>query len=454
MTRVVFEGVRCFYHQHQCSIKPITLLVGENSSGKTTFLALTRLAWDVAMGNLSDDIFNEEPFLLGAYEQIASWRGGKAGRAKSFLVGEQIDVKLNSRQASHGLFGEQVQITARFSSQGSQSKLDEWVLECGHFKLTVTPSAKRGHLDLPAAILFDITVTTPQGSAAVNDFPAFRGGMNTNVLVDVVVRFIATEMGVQSTEKTTANQPILLNEIELQTLSRISSQVSSSIGLRPYAFAPIRTRPQRTYDPLKDVPKPEGSHVPMVLARTFSERSESSERLRQAIEMFGKMSGLFKSVEVKRKGQKESDPFQLSVKTTGQAFNLVDVGYGVSQALPIIVDVIQNPTNSTFLLQQPEVHLHPKAQAELGSFLATFVKEQKKRFIIETHSDYLLDRIRMDVRDKKYINPGDVSILYFEGAHGGVQIHSLGIDEFGNIINAPSTYRQFFLQEERRMFGV
>jgi len=192
--------------------------------------------------------------------------------------------------------------------------------------------------------------------------------------------------------------------------------------------------------------------VPMVLNKILSEK-ENGSALRQALESFGKASGLFKSIEVKHKGNKDSDPFQLSVKMTGPSFNLVDVGYGVSQVLPIIVDIIQNPSD-IFLLQEPEVHLHPQAQAELGSFLASVAKEQNKNFIIETHTDYIIDRIRMDVRDKKYLTPDDVAILYFEKQQGTVKIHKLELDEYGNITNAPPTYRQFFLTEERRMLGI
>ena len=192
----------------------------------------------------------------------------------------------------------------------------------------------------------------------------------------------------------------------------------------------------------------------MVLARTFLEKSKGSKDLQEALNSFGKVSGLFNSIEVKRKGHKESDPFQISVKTIGQPFNLVDVGNGVSQALPIVVDVLQNPKDSTFLLQQPEVHLHPKAQAELGSFLAALSKEQNKQFIIETHSDYLIDCFRMDIRDNKSLSPDDIAILYFEKSQGGVEIHNLELDEFGNLVNTPPTYRQVFLAEERRMWGV
>ncbi|MCI0519119.1 MAG: AAA family ATPase, partial [Chloroflexi bacterium] len=180
----------------------------------------------------------------------------------------------------------------------------------------------------------------------------------------------------------------------------------------------------------------------------------TNSELKDALAKFGQVSGLFNSIEVKRKGQKESDPFQIVVKTIGPTINLVDVGYGVSQVLPIVVDVLQNPSGTTFLLQQPEVHLHPKAQAELGSFLATLARDQNKRFIIETHSDYLLDRIRMDVRDRKSISADDVLILYFEKTPSGVEISEMGVDDFGNIRESPPAYRRFFLEEERRMLGA
>ena len=66
------------------------------------------------------------------------------------------------------------------------------------------------------------------------------------------------------------------------------------------------------------------------------------------------------------------------------------------------------------MIQQPEVHLHPGAQAELRSLFGTMVKAQSKRFLVETHSDYIIDRVRMDVRDKKSIRPEDIMILFFE----------------------------------------
>lgn len=62
MDKIFFENIRCFASRQEARLAPLTVLVGENSSGKSTFLALVRLAWDVAMLQPLD--FNEEPFLL------------------------------------------------------------------------------------------------------------------------------------------------------------------------------------------------------------------------------------------------------------------------------------------------------------------------------------------------------------------------------------------------------
>lgn len=438
MDRIFFEGIRCFHDFHSCPIKPITLLIGENSSGKTTFLALTRIAWDIAnRGDLSEDLFNQEPFILGSYDQLASFRGGRAGRAKSFTIGMRVGVKLRSTRTKKGSLADEASITARFIPQGSEPRLNEWKFECGKYSLIAKKLARQDQIE--------VTVKTPKGTFK----PAPRISIPfPRLFFDFAYMMISFG---DSRDKP-GNHENLIPPEELSDLRNIYSQISRSLGQRPHAFAPIRTRPQRTYDPLKAVYDPEGSHIPMVLNKNLSEKSESN-KLHQAIDSFGKTSGLFNSIRVKRKGSKDSDPFQIGVKTFGPMFNLIDVGYGVSQILPIIVDIVQNPSTNIFLLQQPEVHLHPKAQAELGSFLASLSKRQGKQFIIETHSDYLLDRIRMEVRDDN-IKSDDVVILYFEKSQGGVKIHELTLDKYGNILNAPPTYRQFFLEEERRMLGI
>ena len=107
-----------------------------------------------------------------------------------------------------------------------------------------------------------------------------------------------------------------------------------------------------------------------------------------------------------------------------------------------------------FLLQQPEVHLHPQAQAALGTLFCE-VAAGGRQLVVETHSDYIIDRVRMDVRDGTTgLKPEDVSILYFEPGDLDVKIHSIRLDEMGNVLDAPQGYRQFFAEELRRSIGI
>ena len=230
-------------------------------------------------------------------------------------------------------------------------------------------------------------------------------------------------------------------------------------GRRPFASAPVRSKPRRTYDPSRPTRDPEGDYVPMYLADVYSRDKQAWRNLRSLLEGFGKASGLFDEVSIKRLGNRDSEPFQVQVRKSGGRLkgprrNLIDVGYGVSQVLPVITELLREDAPDMFLLQQPEVHLHPRAQAALGSLFCQ-VASSGRQLVIETHSDYLMDRVRMNVRDKSVdLKPEDVSILFFERDALDVNIHSLRIDEDGNILDAPDSYRRFFMEETAMSLGL
>jgi hypothetical protein len=362
--------------------------------------------------------FNEPPFLLGAYDQIASYKGGRTSRSFS------IDIEIVSGAQ------EPQSIGATFVPQSGQPILRTWRARVGSSLVRIEdPATAQGKLYL-------------QGS---------RGEITTDIPVSSPpVPFVDRLYYVESKRTQKA-----FTDPEYLNVESISASFEEALGTAQYAFAPIRTSPQRTYDPIGVEPNPTGSHIPMLLASLADSSSEKQWKSLQAeLSEFGVESGLFDQIDVIRKGRKESDPFQIGVKSGGPTFNLVDVGFGVSQVLPILVDISRRANEDImFLMQQPEVHLHPRAQAQLGTFFARRAGP-KQRFVVETHSDYLIDRIRMEVRRGKLIRPEDVSILYFERYARGARIHNLELDTEGNIVNAPSGYRQFFLNEERSLLGI
>ncbi|MBI5375913.1 MAG: DUF3696 domain-containing protein [Candidatus Schekmanbacteria bacterium] len=109
-----------------------------------------------------------------------------------------------------------------------------------------------------------------------------------------------------------------------------------------------------------------------------------------------------------------------------------DVGFGISQLLPIIVQGVLS-TNNLILIEQPELHLHPRLQAEIGTFLAHCIKE-KNQFIVETHSEHLILRLQKLIR-QKVLKPDDVSIIYISKENDGSKAQRLHIDEEGDFID-------------------
>ena len=109
-------------------------------------------------------------------------------------------------------------------------------------------------------------------------------------------------------------------------------------------------------------------------------------------------------------------------------------------------------SQSFSLLQQPEVHLHPKAQAEFSSLLVKLANKGDQSFIIETHSDYMIDRARIEIR-KGNIRPEDVSLIYFEPKGNIVEGHNITFDKMANMAGVPSHYEKFFLKETNRLMG-
>ena len=197
----------------------------------------------------------------------------------------------------------------------------------------------------------------------------------------------------------------------------------------------------------------------MYLASEYFQNKKTWTSLKNSLEHFGQSAGLFDEISIKALGKKGSEPFQVQIRKfsgnlKGPPRNLIDTGYGVSQVLPVITELLRDDAPPMFLLQQPEVHLHPSAQAALGSLFCK-VASPTRQLVVETHSDHLLDRVRMDVRDGKApLKPDDVSILFFERGALDVHIHSLRLDKNGNVGDAPESYRKFFMEETTRSLGL
>lgn len=429
--KIILENIRCFDGVKRIPIKPLTLLVGENSSGKSTFLsAISAISNQETFPFRTN--FNQPPFELGSFDTIATYKGGKYGRAKDFSLGFESTDSKNRYQETK----------ATYISDLGQPRLKKLYTKhyMGEASIEIFRE-KQKYFSLNAKF-------------SENDFRFsydkiyFQDDSELNNIAFLIYQTIMREE--RKREKENENE---MKSGFSQYFSSLRAIFDNIFITKSIAIAPIRTKPKRTYDQIIDDFNPEGGHIPYLLAKIFIDQSLSDEKqiLLESLENFGVESGLYNKIDVKQFGDKLSDPFQISAKIFRRFVNLLDVGYGVSQSLPIIVESIISK-DKMLLLQQPEVHLHPRAQAALGTFFVNLLKNGAKNVIIETHSDFIIDRIRYEV-SKGNINPDLVSILFFDRQEYETTFYALNLDLKGNILNAPPNYREFFLHEESNLLS-
>lgn len=449
MDSIILENFRCFGapfgKPQKARLAPLTLLVGENSTGKTSFLALIRAMWEVAIGEKAPN-FRETPYALGSFREVAHGRGAR--HAHFFEVG------FRDGGAAHTVrFEEQntapYPVTRRF-----QAAEGDWVE-------VSDPVGGQG--------LMKVHVHGKEWVYSVDDWP-MRDDVALMPLAFYLSDAIWPSRGNRTMIRMEGDEP---GQEALEFMKGLLSTIMhipfrGFDAARPFASAPVRSKPLRTYDPSRLARDPEGEYTPSYLADlSRSNHPESWKAFKRRLEEFGENAGLFNEIRIDSFGQTGGSPFQVQVRKHDKGLkgpwrNIVDVGYGVSQALPIIVDLFREDMPPISLLQQPEVHLHPSAQAALGSLFSSIAasngrrvgRRSKRQLIVETHSDYIIDRVRMEVRDKKTnLKSEDVSILFFERTGLDVKIHSLRIDEQGNVLDAPPSYRRFFIEELDRSVG-
>lgn len=444
--KLIIEDVRCFAGRQEFNIRPLTFLVGENSTGKSTVLgcfdALHRFTRTRTYG--ADLDFNVEPYQMGVFADIVR---RSTPKKKSFRLGFEFKTKNGGEKIEYFL-------TLTEKEKGSEPIVQEQkflfpkseiVFESAQQEVEESDKQSRFHH------IFEVTDFSEKGGTK-----QFR----VRVLDGPFIRMSVFD---------TLGYVHSLFEEERKNLSPIEKEFQiwvasvwetfrrrwhgSSYREYSYSFAPIRSKPQRTYNPLKETISPEGSDIPMVLMNMFRADKKAWKELKENLIEFGKSSGLFADIDVRRLGRSMGDPFQLQIKVKGPKANMIDVGYGVNQLLPILVRIFNAPQRMTFLMQQPEVHLHPRGQAELSSLLVDLVRQMEHKFIIETHSDYMVDRARIEIMQKR-IPPEDVSLIYLEPVGNSVKVHNIEFDDQANLLGAPSSYREFFLRESDKLLGL
>jgi hypothetical protein len=440
MLNVQFLNFRCFTRSASVEIRPITLLIGENSTGKSSFLAGLRFIFEAFSGG-TQNIFNKEPFFLGGFEEIAYRKGARQ-------LASQFEMKVNNPddKTTHQF---------KFIKGEPQPELSEY-----KFMWSDHDSVSFSLADDKPTVTFEFT-DIANSVVPIDLFDNERGfppsGFLRANLTYLPMLIQQTRFRAKTISQSTTGRNIpKLPEERITNLEEKFHKSMQHLQKNVFASAPVRTQPSRTYTPSEVRASSEGDQVPLELARAKLRSPEQWREIQRNLASFGHDSGLFTDIDIRQFGKSDIDPFQVLVRLGKDRRNLVDVGYGISQILPIIYPIQMLGRFNAFLLQQPEVHLHSRAQAELGTLIAGKIHRNKQRptmFVVETHSDYIIDRLRILIMTQ-VIDPKDVIIVFFERHEHDCTTTNLSLDKNGEIMGVPEHFRDFSIQEHSRLLGL
>ena len=416
ISEISIENVRCFGSVQRAKLGRITLLVGENSVGKSTFMGCLQAFANLSslVGLVEDNPFDVSPFSMGGYDTIA--RSG----ASSFSIGGQFEDHIHS--ATEFTFGRmekgqpyEKHVVFGFSGRDARSTC---IRMSNNYQGDVAKSllsfiGPNFTFDINWAEISFLPTSAWLSRNVRHGFLPYNADRGT----------FEKRRGSGVTSKDVAEFGKFVN------FFRSEMPLPSSRCFRVSALEPSVPRRRRQY---REVP---------------SYLSDAVERA--GIGGVGTTLELWESIELRDTALEDGK--EVSVQTRAGSHNLVDVGYGVHSLLPLVGAIASADRRSIFLLQQPEVHVHPIAQAKLAQYMA----EGPHDFIIETHSDHVVDRFRLCVMEE-VLKPEELLILYFEQEGDGSEskIHNISVDSQGNVVDPPDSYREFFLTETERLLGI
>lgn len=223
-----------------------------------------------------------------------------------------------------------------------------------------------------------------------------------------------------------------------------------------YYLGPLREHPKRIYSWSGERPESVGQKgefaVAAILAASAQKRKLNRGQKKRLtyfdefIAQWLKDLGIIESFAVKpvAKGRKEYEVV-IKIHATASEVKITDVGFGVSQVLPALVQSFYCPPNSTIWMEQPEIHLHPQVQAELADVFisATQAHEDGKKrhvqLIVESHSEHFLNRLQRRVAEGA-VAPEDVAVYFCRRAGAATELEPLRLNMFGEIENWPENF--------------
>lgn len=219
-------------------------------------------------------------------------------------------------------------------------------------------------------------------------------------------------------------------------------------------LGPLRTKAERLYSWTGMEPESVGYAGENTVAAILAARSRKinlgykrpAKLFEEIIALKLKEMGLIEEFKVNPISEQRQE-YEVNVRTKGSRdwVDLPDVGFGISQVLPVLVQCFYAPAGSIILMEQPEIHLHPNAQSALADVMIDVINSRENgidrniQLIIETHSEHFLRRLQRRIAEDA-VPQEKVSAYFANIAKTPATLDLLQIDIFGNIQNWPENF--------------
>ncbi len=459
ITELRIANFRCF-REAKLRIAPVTLITGANSAGKSSLVA-PLLAWAQTDGMPALLSPNGRYVEMGGFREIV--HGGEDGE-----VGVGFDIEVGA-DADLGFV-----VDATFAEGASSSglRLHEITIVGSYYKMHMASTGDAYEMTYevdPTASSMLARLAKPGKSGKGSDKPDLS---RVGLVASLMEAFIRnSRQSSQADDRldsrpkiTDNNNPLegridLAEPLELVTADHLGDVAGSHVYLGLVILAralqanlsfvsSFRLAPQRTYYEVAKADLAVGRHGENYveqIAQWESAKAPEIDSLRRDLDKLGVLS----SLEVGRIGagrmELKGKPKPISPPT-----NLTDLGFGTSQVLPVLVAVNQLSPGSVFVVAQPETHLHPEAQARLASYFVRLAKERSITFIVETHSEYLINRLRRLVAEGE-IAEEEVSVAHVANSGKEAKMHPVELRADGQIVGAPEDFFETYMMDVMKL---
>lgn len=416
ITNIHIKNFKSLKDSGKIEFKPITFFVGPNSSGKTSiFQSILLLRQTIRSKDPKSALILQDYIDLGSFKDI-TWKHKNKDITLKFSDPEStFEIVFAFNNKNQTIYVKKFRSFGIYHSNDKTFNFD--------YNITKTRKDKKGR----------------EYSLNVINHDSYLMGTKNRV---ELYKFYQTDPEI-ILPYTTKKSVKLTNENDLRAFFIAITNSSffrqhnlqlEQIFNKIYHIGPLRREPQRVYSASGAFPLEVGKSGEWVVDELIS-NTETQEKVKNWFKDFHIASD-FKVDELKE-GSKR---YEIIIKEfhTGEWVNIADVGFGASQILPIIVEGFI-AKDSTILIEQPEIHLHPEAQATMGDLLIDIAKNQGNNVLIETHSDLIISRICTRIAQGNIEN-SDVAIYYLNPTDDGTQIIEISINENGQYQNFPDGF--------------